>query len=75
MMMISSLTTMTSPPGYYLSDNDRIYIKVKMENNQNYYLRINENGLLVADTAFPWIHGSLFQLNTVNNTDNFYIKS
>lgn len=75
MMMISSLTTMTSPPGYYLSDNDRIYIKVKMENNQNYYLRINEKGLLVADTAFPWIHGSSFQLNTVNNTDNFYIKS
>lgn len=78
MMMILSCykyNTMTSPPGNYLSNNDRIYIKVMMNNNQNYYLRINENGLLVADTSFPWVHGSLFQLNSINNSNAYYIKS
>lgn len=74
MMILSGFNRMTSPPGY-LSNNDRVYIRVMMDNNQNYYLRINENGLLVADTSFPWIHGSLFQLNSINNTDTYYIKS
>jgi hypothetical protein len=74
MMILSGFNTMTSP-GFYLSDSDRVYIRVRMDNNLQYYLRINENGLLVADTTFPWIHGSLFQLNSINNSDIYYIKS